>query len=226
MPAQERPRERLLNSGADALSSAELLAIILRTGSKGSSAVDIGERLLREFGTLENLARAPLADLQKVHGIGRDKAVALKSAFTLAQRLVRDVRFDTPRLDRPEAVADLLREEYRLLEVETFHVLLLNTRRKLIRMERIATGLLDQLLIHPREVFRHAVAANAHTVVLAHNHPSGDPMPSDADITATRDLKRAGEVLKIEVLDHVIIGRRSSERPCDFVSLRDLGILK
>lgn len=223
---QERPRERLLHAGAESLGTAELLAIILRTGSKGISAVDMGERLLREFGTLENLARAPLQDLQKVRGIGRDKAVALKSAFTLAQRLMRDVRFDTPRLDKPEAVADLLREEYRLQEVEVFHVLLLNTRRKLIRMERISTGLLDRLLISPREVFRHAVAANAHSIVLAHNHPSGDPTPSEADIAATRDIQRAGAVLKIEVIDHVIIGRRTVDRPCDFVSLHDLGILK
>lgn len=226
MPAQERPRERLRHHGAESLSSAELLAIILRTGSKGLSAVNIGERLLREFGTLENLARAPLAELEKVRGIGRDKAVALRSAFTLAQRLAREARYETPRMDKAGAVADLLREEYRLQEVEVFHVLLLNTRRKLIRMERISTGLLDQLLIHPREVFRHAVAANAHSIVLAHNHPSGDPTPSEADIAATRDMKRAGEVLRIEVVDHIIIGRRTSDRPCDYVSLRDLGILK
>jgi DNA repair protein RadC len=226
LPTQERPRERLRAQGAESLRNSELLAIILRTGSKGISAVDMGERLLQQFGTLEKLARASLQDLQKVRGIGRDKAVAVKSAFTLAQRLAQEVRYDSPRMDTADAVADLLREEVRLRDVETFHVLLLNTRRKLIRTERISVGLLDQILVHPREVFRHAVAANASAIVLAHNHPSGDPTPSDADIRATRDLIRAGQVLKIEVLDHVIIGTRSNERPRDYVSLRELGIIQ
>jgi DNA repair protein RadC len=226
LPAHERPRERLRHVGADSLRNAELLAIILRTGSKGISAVDTGERLLQQFGSLDSLARASLEDLQRVRGIGRDKAVALKSAFTLAQRLAREIRYDSPRMDCPEAVADLLREDARVREVETFHVLLLNTRRRLIRAEKISVGLLDQILVHPREVFRHAIAANASAIVLAHNHPSGDPTPSDADVRATRDLMRAGQVLKIEVLDHVIIGARSSDRPRDYVSLRELGIIQ
>jgi DNA repair protein RadC len=126
-------------------------------------------------------------------------------------------------LDTPELVADLLREENRAYSVENFQVVMLNTRRRLIRVERISQGTLDTILVHPREVFKAAVAANAAAVVLAHNHPSGDPTPSEADIKVTRDLIRAGQLLKIEVLDHVIIGHATQERPKDWVSLRELG---
>lgn len=126
-------------------------------------------------------------------------------------------------LDGPELIADLLREENRAYDVEHFQVVLLNTRRRLIRIEKVSQGTLDTILIHPREVFKPAIAANASAVVLVHNHPSGDPTPSEADIKVTRDLIRAGQLLKIEVLDHVIIGRATQERPKDFVSLRELG---
>jgi DNA repair protein RadC len=224
LPQQERPRERLLAHGADTLKTSELLAILLRTGSKGISAVDMGERLIQQFGTLERLARAPLAELQKVKGIGRDKAVALKSAFTLAQRLAREVHQEAPLMDSPDFVANLLREETRLYEVETFHVLLLNTRRRLIRVEKISQGGLDMVLAHPRDVFKSAIMANAACVVLVHNHPSGDPTPSEADIRVTRDLIRAGQLLKIEVLDHVILGARTETRARDYISMRDAGL--
>ena len=223
LPAQERPRERLAQNGAESLKTSELLAILLRTGSKGISAVDLGERLVQQFGTLDKLARAPLAELQKVKGIGRDKAIALKSAFTLAQRMAQEIRQDSPVLDRPENIADMLREDARFYEVETFQILLLNTRRRLIRIEKISQGTLDTILVHPREVFKLAISANAASVVLVHNHPSGDPTPSEADIRVTRDLIRAGQLLKIEVIDHVILGARTQDRVKDYVSLRELG---
>ena len=155
--------------------------------------------------------------------MGRDKAIALKSAFTLAQRMARELQQEAPVLDTPERIADLLREENRLYDVEHFQAVLLNTRRKLIRVEQISQGTLDTILVHPREVFKLAIAANASAVVLVHNHPSGDPTPSEADIKVTRDLIRAGHLLKIEVLDHVIIGKRTAERAKDFLSLRELG---
>jgi DNA repair protein RadC len=117
-----------------------------------------------------------------------------------------------------------LREETRLYEVETFHVLLLNTRRRLIRVEKISQGGLDMVLAHPREVFKSAIMANAACVVLVHNHPSGDPTPSEADIRVTRDLIRAGQLLKIEVLDHVILGARTETRARDYISMRDAGL--
>ncbi len=222
-PASERPRERLAAHGADALSHAELIAILLRTGVKGANAVEIGKQLLHKYGTLSALAQTTLDDLQATKGIGRDKAVTLAAAFALARKMAEDMRRDSPPLDNPEAVTRLLREDNRLRGVETFQVLLLNTRRRLIRVEEISHGTLDTILVHPREVFKHAIAANAAAVVLAHNHPSGDPTPSEADIKVTRDLVRAGQLLKIEVLDHVIIGRATPERPKDYVSLKELG---
>ncbi|MBI2949997.1 MAG: DNA repair protein RadC, partial [Verrucomicrobia bacterium] len=139
------------------------------------------------------------------------------------QRMAQEIQCEAPLLDTPQRVADLLREANRLYDVEHFQVLLLNTRRRLIRLEEISQGTLDTILVHPREVFKLAIAANASALVLAHNHPSGDPAPSDADIKVTRDLIRAGHLLKIEVLDHIILGRRTEERPRDYVSLRELG---
>jgi DNA repair protein RadC len=223
MAEKDRPRERLLAEGAEALSSAELVAILLRTGRQGFSAVDIARQLLARFQTLDRLARATVDELRGIKGIGRDKAIALKSAFTLAQRMARELQLETPLLDTPDRVADLLREENRLYDAEQFQVLLLNTRRRLIRVERLARGTLDTVLVHPRDVFKLAIAGNASAVVLVHNHPSGDPSPSEADIRVTRDLIRAGQLLKIDVLDHVILGRRSTDRGRDYVSLRELG---
>ena len=223
MAAQDRPRERLVLEGADALSNAELIAILLRTGLKGYSAIHIAQQLLAKFGTLNGLARAPLEELRQVKGVGRDKAVTLKAAFTLARKMAAEMRTESPLLDTPERIADLLREESRPQDVEQFRVVLLNTRRRLIGLETISQGTLDTILVHPREVFKRAIAANASAVVLVHNHPSGDPTPSEADIKVTRDLIRAGQLLKIEVLDHVILGRRTMERQKDFVSLRELG---
>jgi DNA repair protein RadC len=223
LPGSERPRERLAEQGAEALRNADLIAILLRTGLKGVSAIQVAEQLLSRFETLDRLARASLDELRQTKGIGPDKAIALKSAFTLAQRMARELQTDAPLLDSPERVAALLREENRFYQVEQFQVALLNTRRKLIRIERISQGTLDTLLVHPREVFKVAIAANAAALILVHNHPSGDPTPSEADVKVTRDLIRAGQLLKIEVLDHIILGRRTLERPKDYVSLKELG---
>ncbi|HVV00263.1 MAG TPA: DNA repair protein RadC [Verrucomicrobiae bacterium] len=223
LPQAERPRERLAEQGADALRNSELIAILLRTGLKGVSAIQVAEQVLQRFGTLDNLSRADIEELQSIKGIGRDKAIALKSAFTLARRMAMEIRQESPLLDTPDRIADLLREESRALGVECFHVVLLNTRRRLIRVEQITQGTLDTLLVHPREVFRTAILANAAAVVLAHNHPSGDPTPSEADVRVTRDLIRAGQLLKIDVLDHVILGLPTQDQPRDYVSLRELG---
>ena len=155
--------------------------------------------------------------------MGRDKAVTLKAAFELARRLSLEARPAAPLLDSPAAIAEVLREELSSLETERFVVVLLTTRRRLIRIEEVSRGLLDTVLIHAREVFRPAIVANAHALVLAHNHPGGDPSPSEADIRSTRDLIRAGQLLKIEVLDHVIVGRRTEHQPRDYCSLRELG---
>ena len=223
MPDLERPRERLAAQGAEALSPAELIAILLRTGLRGCSAIEVAHELIRQHGDLNALARASLEDLQKIKGIGRDKAVTLQAAFTLARRMARELRQPRPQLDQPAAVAEYMREEFRGKEVEEFHAVLLDTRRRLIRTERISTGTLDSAIVHAREVFRGAIGANASAIVLVHNHPSGDPTPSKADITVTRDLIRAGQLLKIEVLDHVILGERRADRERDFFSLKEHG---
>jgi len=213
----------MVAQGADALTHAELIAILLRTGLKGANAVEIGRQLLQKFGTLQALAQASVEELQAVKGIGRDKAVTLMAAFALARKMAVELQRESPVLDNPENVARLLREQNLVKNVETLQVLLLNTRRRLIRVAEITDGTLDTILVHPREVFKTAIAANAAAVVLAHNHPSGDPTPSEADIKVTRDLIRAGQLLKIDVLDHVIIGRATPERPKDYASLRELG---
>lgn len=222
-PASERPRERLVAKGPEALTDAELIAILLRTGLQGANAVEIGSQLLRKFGSLQALARASVDDLRKVKGIGRDKAVTLLAAFTLARKMAEELQRESPVLDNPEAVVALLKDQNLIKDVETLQVLLLNTRRRLIRIEEVSNGTIDTLLVHSREVFRQAIAANASAIVLAHNHPSGDPSPSEADIKVTRDLIRAGQLLKIDVLDHVIIGRATPERPKVYSSLRELG---
>ena len=179
--------------------------------------------MLKRFGSLQALARASVDDLRKVKGIGRDKAVTLLAAFTLARKMAEELQRESPVLDNPEAVVALLKGQNLVKDVETLQVLLLNTRRRLIRVEEITEGTIDTLLVHAREVFKAAISANASAIVLAHNHPSGDPTPSEADIKVTRDLIRAGQLLKIEVLDHVILGRAAEGRAKDYSSLRELG---
>lgn len=225
LPTEERPRERLAALGADALRNAELIAILLRTGMRGASAIHIAEQLLSRYPTLDELSRAPLQDLSKTKGIGRDKAIALKSAFTLAQRMAREIRAEAPLVETPEQVANLMREEYRQTSVESFKVILLNRRNRLLRIENISQGTVDTILIHPREVFRHAIAANATGIILVHNHPSGDPTPSSADLAATGDIVRAGQVLKIDVMDHIIIGARTQGKAKDYFSIRQSGLV-
>jgi DNA repair protein RadC len=223
-PLSELPRERLVTRGPDALTHAELIAILLRTGLQGTNVVQVGQTLLQKFdNSLNALALATVDELKQVPGIGRDKAVTLVAAFALARRMEQERREESPVLDNPATVVSFMRETSRLKNVEAFQVLLLNTRKRLIRMDEISEGTLDTILVHPREVFRAAIVANAAGIVLVHNHPSGDPTPSEADIKVTRDLIRAGHLLKIEVVDHVIIGRATAERAKDYSSLRELG---
>ena len=181
------------------------------------------EVLMGRYGSLTELGKASLDELQAIDGVEEYKAWAIKSAFTLAARMSREILNESPLMDTPERIAGLLREENRLYQVERFQLVLVNTRRRLIRVEPIAVGTLDSVIIHPREVFYPALVARASAVVLMHNHPSGDPSPSEADIKLTRELIRAGKLLKVEVLDHIILGAQTSERPKGFVSLREMG---
>jgi DNA repair protein RadC len=196
-------------------SNADLFALLL-----GTSAA---QALCLAFPSLSELAKATEEEIKQHARVSARRARQARAALALARRLSQEAYADKPLLDTPELVANLLREENRAYSVENFQVVLLNTRRRLIRVERISQGTLDTILVHPREVFKSAISANAAAVVLAHNHPSGDPTPSESDIRITRDLIRAGQLLKIEVLDHVIIGHATQERPKDYVSLRELG---
>lgn len=184
------------------------------------------QALIRRYGSLTNLAQASPAELREVSGVGESKAAAIQAAFLLAQRLSRETLPALPLLDSPERVADLLREEFRSKPVEHLSALLVNTRRRLIAIHPVAQGTMDTILAHPREVFREAITRRASAVILVHNHPSGDPTPSEADIRVTRDLLRAGQLLRIELLDHIIIGHRTIDRPKDYISLRELGYLQ
>ena len=225
LPLSERPREKLHALGAERLDTAELIAILLRTGTGGRSAIEIGRDLLAQFQTIESLAAASVEELSAVKGIGLAKAVQLKAAFALASRLpaTREAR---PMLRTPRDVADRLREEMQHFEVEEFHVLLLDTKNRLIRDVKVSKGTLNASLVHPREVFREAIRAGAASVILVHNHPSGDPTPSGDDLRITRELVEAGRVLKIEVLDHIIVGKRDSGRTEDFTSLKEMGLIQ
>jgi DNA repair protein RadC len=209
--------------GAEKASKVDLIAILLRTGFKGMSALHVAEQILTRFRTLEALARASIEELCEVKGVGPDKAVTLQAAFTLARQMADELRSEAPLVDTPERVADLVRELLRSTTRETFLAVLLNTRRRLIKIEELSTGTLDTILVHARDVFRAAILTHAACVVIVHNHPSGDPTPSESDIRVTRDLIRAGQLLKIELIDHVILGRATLERPQDWVSLKALG---
>ncbi len=226
LPQRERPRERLLHGGADVLSDTELLAIVLRTGARGRSVLDLARDLMAAFGgDIAALAAAPVADLQQIRGVGQAKAIEISAAFALAKRLSRSVARERPRLETPADVARLVRETLRGKKQEEFRVLLLDAKNYLVREECITVGLLDRSHVHAREVFRGAIRASCARVVLVHNHPSGDPTPSEKDIDCTRELVAAGKIVGIDVVDHVILGRRTPLRARDYVSFREVQLL-
>jgi len=208
-PADERPREKLLKKGAAALSDAELLALLLRTGDAATakSAIDLGRELLsRCDGNLRRLAQAELAELQQVKGLGLAKAASLKAAFTLAARFQARPLVTLDRFTSPAQIFDYFHHELRDARKESFLVLLLDGKNRITRKVTVSEGSLNQSIVHPREVFAPAVRESAAAVLFVHNHPSGDPAPSREDREITRRLKEAGELLGIRVLDHVIIG--------------------
>lgn len=226
LPGHERPRERLLHQGSDALSETELLAILLRTGRRGVSVLDVARHLLREFdGSLNRLATASVSELRRVPGIGPAKAIEIHAAFALARRLAASAEQCLRSLTEPASVHDLFRERFRTATQEEFYVLLLDAKNQLLRSERITLGLVDRTQIHPREVFRSAIRENCSRVILVHNHPSGDPTPSAQDIAANRQLTEAGKIVGIEVLDHVVIGNPARAHSRPFVSFRQENLI-
>ncbi len=224
LPPAERPRERLLNQGANALKTAELLAILLRTGTSGRPVLDLAEFLLAHFGSLEALSRAPVGELAKIKGVGQAKAIGLKAAFALAARLARS-EAEARAIETADDVARLLGEEMRLLDYESVRVICLNTKHMVLAVEEVTRGTLNESLFHPREALRPAIARQAHAVILVHNHPSGNPTPSDADLQVTRRMKEAGALLQIELLDHVILGAPSVKNEKGFFSFKNEGLL-
>ncbi|MDD5127798.1 MAG: DNA repair protein RadC [Dehalococcoidales bacterium] len=215
LPPADRPRERLQRLGVEALSAQEILAIILGRGISGESVMVTAQRLLSQFGSLKGIAGASLEELAKVRGIGIAKSCQLKAACELANRLGSHA--ESPgktTLKTPEDVFAAVQGRLKGKQKEYFLALLLDTRSRLIRVAEISVGSLDSSIVHPREVFKEALAASAASVIFAHNHPSGDPEASADDIKLTETLVEAGRIMGIEVLDHVIIGDKS------FVSLK------
>ena len=227
LPARQRPREMLERFGVDSVPDETLLAIILRTGVSGVNVMELARRLLNHYGSLSALARASVADLVQVRGMGKVKAQVLKSALELAKRLTSESLSDLPMVRTPADAAALLRESARTLETEVFWVLLLNAKNRLLGAPvEITRGLLDASLAHPREIFRDAVRAASAALVMVHNHPSGDPAPSPEDIRITKQLVESGRVIDIRVLDHVILGKASPGRDKDYISLREAGLVE
>ena len=224
VPPAERPRERLLNQGAGALKTAELLAILLRTGTVDRPVLALAEFLLNHFGSLEALSRAPIGELMKIKGVGPAKAIELKAAFALAARLAR-TEAESRAIDNAEDIARLLGEEMRLLDYESVRVVCLNTKHMVLAVEEVTRGILNESLFHPREAYRPAVARQAYAVIMVHNHPSGNVQPSSSDLQVTRKMKAAGEVLQIELLDHVILGAPMAGSEKNYFSFKSEGLL-
>ncbi len=210
LPISERPRERLQKLGVEALSAQEILALILVRGIAGESVVVTAQRLLSQFGNLKGIAGASVEELSLVKGIGVAKASQIKAAFELANRLEGySDSGDKALVKTPDEVAKLVRGRLKGKKKEHFLALLLDTRSQVIKVSEISVGSLDTSIVHPREVFKEAIAASAASIIFVHNHPSGDPEASEDDIKLTKRLVEAGDIVGIEVLDHIIIGDKN-----------------
>lgn len=218
LPDQEKPRERLQQLGADALSSTELLAIILGSGTKGYSVLDLSKDLLTRFGSLRNLAEASVEELKLIKGLGQAKAIQLKAALTFGKRAYNPSYQSRYKVQTPDHAYHYLKDSFVNEKREVLLSLLLDVKGYVIAKKIVSIGTLSQTLIHPREVFYDAIRHKASSLVIAHNHPSGDPTPSKEDIEMTQQLIKAGELMGIPLQDHLIIGAKS------FVSLREVGL--
>jgi DNA repair protein RadC len=207
LPLTDRPRERLLRYGAAALSNAELLAVVLRVGGVGQNAVRLAEVLLARFGGLPGLSRAGVGELTQVRGMGESKVAQIKAALEIGRRLLVAAPDERPQIRSPGDVANLLMLEMSWLEQEHLRVVLLDTRNRVLGVPNVYIGSLNTSVVRVGELFREAIRHNAAALIVAHNHPSGDPAPSPEDVAVTRQIVRAGRLLDIEVLDHLVIGR-------------------
>ena len=218
LPSDERPRERLLHVGPSALSTAELIAIMLRVGSKGENVVALSQRLLVKYKGLGGLARASTNELCEEKGLKGAKIAQLKAAFELGRRLLVESPDEKPTITSPADAANLLIGEMSLLEQESMRVILLDTRNRVLAIQTVYQGSLNTTMVRVGELFREAIRANCAAIIVAHNHPSGDPSPSPEDVAITRDIVAAGKLLSIDVLDHLVIGHQR------FVSLKERGL--
>lgn len=218
LPTNERPRERLMHVGERAISNSELIAIILRTGSGKESALRLADHLLTQFQGLPGLAQATLEEMQMVKGIGPAKAIEVKAALELGRRLTAVTPQERPKVTAPADAANLLMSEMSLLEQEHLRVILLDTRNQVLAIPTVYIGSLNTSVVRIGELFRPAIRRNAAAIIVAHNHPSGDPSPSPEDVRVTREIRKAGALLNIELLDHIVIGRQR------FVSLKERGL--
>lgn len=218
LPCEDRPRERLMAYGADGMATAELIAIILGSGMRGKSVLQLSQELLTQFGSLSQLAEASLAELCQVKGMGQAKAVQLKAAISLGLRTGREPRPPRLQIEHPKQAYELLRSGMENETRECVVAALLDARSRLIRTEQISVGTLTESLLEPRNLFLPAIRHQAASIILAHNHPSGDPSPSPDDIRITKSLIEAGKLMEIPVQDHLIIGHGR------FVSLRQRGL--
>lgn len=225
IPVEDRPRERLERLGAENLSDAEILAVLLRTGRQGMSVMALAESLLKRFGSLAAVGKQTVQELAAVDGLGHAKAVTLHAAFEVHRRVVLRGLEEKP-LSGPAEIYRLMEQRTRSLSVEVLFGLALDSKLRLIRCYPVTTGLVNQTLAHPREVFREAIAASSAHLALVHNHPSGDPKPSADDIRTTREMMKAGQVLGIPLIDHVIIGIPSPANPSGYISLKEMGIIE
>ncbi|TAN45052.1 MAG: JAB domain-containing protein [Nitrospirae bacterium] len=218
-PESERPRERLINNGPEVLSDAQLLAIILRTGSGRTNVMELSISLLEKFRSLKNIDTASVPELSETDGLGIAKIAQLKAAFELGKRMMADSKEDKPLLNSSGAVYSCLGPGLRHIKKEKFICLMLDAKNRLLREHLVSEGTLTNSMMHPREAFKEAIKESAASVIFVHNHPSGDPTPSKEDIAVTERLKNTGNIVGITVLDHVIIGDGK------YVSLKEQGLL-
>lgn len=225
LDASAMPREKLLQQGRSTLTDEELIAIFLRTGIKGCNVLELASRLKREAGSLTALGRMEARGImQCCKGIGAAKAATLAAVFELGHRAVKE-EISREDMSRPESVYEYLAGDLRYEQQENFVVLMLDTRRRLIRRSNVSKGTSNRTIIHPRDVFRDAILCNASSIILAHNHPSGDSTPSKPDRELTRELQMAGNSLHIPVIDHVIIGTMGNGLPKPYFSFREHGLI-
>lgn len=206
MPVEERPRERLMTVGPEGLKDAELLAILFRTGTREEGAVALAERTLNHFSGLRNIARAAIEELTQVKGVGAAKAIEIKAALELGTRLARFHETGRRKVRSADDVARYLMPVFKEYEVEQFKVVLMNTKNEIVRTVDVSHGTADRALAMPRDVFRQAIREGATGIIACHNHPSGDPEPSQDDVLLTRRLKEAGDLIGIAFIDHIVFG--------------------